>query len=186
MIPHDIHLEIGSLLFEGGGSRHGFQRPHGRGSLSGQMLRRADDVLCRNGYPMGEFTRLRLGPVGMKDELEYFSEVGLLDTIVVTMSVTGMSTDGSRWRLRQEVFRPDGKACARLTSSGGWMDLAARKLGRLRPPCWPCSRRTSRWTTSSNCRQARSRRYGKQPNNHWLCRFKRPTQPNRMKTHRAS
>jgi acyl-CoA thioester hydrolase len=83
---------------------------------------------AENGYPMGELTRLRLGPVGMKDELEYFSEVGLLDTIVVTMSLTGMSTDGSRWRLRQEVLRPDGKACARLTSSGGWMDLAARKL----------------------------------------------------------
>jgi acyl-CoA thioester hydrolase len=77
---------------------------------------------------MGEFARLRLGPVGMKDELEYFSEVGLLDTIIVTMSLVGMSTDGSRWRLRQDVLRLDGEACARLTSSGGWMDLAARKL----------------------------------------------------------
>jgi acyl-CoA thioester hydrolase len=83
---------------------------------------------AENGYPMGEFARLRLGPVAMKDDLEYFSEVGLLDTIIVTMSLVGMSIDGSRWRLRQDVLRPDGKACARLTSSGGWMDLAARKL----------------------------------------------------------
>jgi acyl-CoA thioester hydrolase len=43
-----------------------------------------------------------------------------------------MSTDGSRWRIRQDVLRPDGKTCARLTSSGGWMDLAARKL--VAPP----------------------------------------------------
>ena len=87
---------------------------------------------AENGYPMGEFARLRLGPVGMKDELEYFREVGLLDDIVVTLAVAGMSADGSRWRLRQEVRRPDGKTCARLTSMGGWMDLAARRL--VAPP----------------------------------------------------
>lgn len=87
---------------------------------------------AENGFPMGEFARLRLGPVGMKDELEYFREVGLLDEIVVTLSVAGLSADGSRWRLRQEVQRPDGKVCARVTSNGGWMDLAARKL--VAPP----------------------------------------------------
>ena len=64
----------------------------------------------------------------MKDELEYFREVGLLQEIVVTLSVAGMSADGSRWRVRQEVLSSDGKPCARLTSTGGWMDLAARKL----------------------------------------------------------
>lgn len=83
---------------------------------------------AEHGYPMGEFGRLRLGPVGMKDELEYFREVGLLDPIIVTLQVAGMSTDGSRWCLRQEVRRPDGKSCARLTSTGGWMDLTTRKL----------------------------------------------------------
>jgi len=83
---------------------------------------------AEHGYPMGEFARLRLGPVSMKDELEYFREVGLLEPIVVTLQVAGMSADGSRWRLRHDIQRPDGKLCARLTSTGGWMDLAARKL----------------------------------------------------------
>ena len=83
---------------------------------------------AENGYPMGEFARLRLGPVGMKDELEYFREVGLLQEIVVTLSVAGMSADGTRWRLRQEVLRSDSKPCARVTSTGGWMDLTERKL----------------------------------------------------------
>ena len=87
---------------------------------------------AENGYPMGEFARLRLGPVGMKDELEYFREVGLLDNIVVTVGVAGLAADGSRWRIRQDVLRPDGKPCARVTSTGGWMDLAARKL--VAPP----------------------------------------------------
>ncbi len=87
---------------------------------------------AEHGYPMGEFARLRVGPVSMKDELEYFREVGLLDPIVVTLQAAGLSADGSRWCLRQEVQRPDGKLCARLTSVGGWMDLAARKL--MAPP----------------------------------------------------
>lgn len=87
---------------------------------------------AENGYPMGAFARLRIGPISMKDELEYVREVSLLDSIVVTLQVAGLSTDGSRWRLRQEVLRPDGKLCARVTSTGGWMDLAARKL--IAPP----------------------------------------------------
>lgn len=83
---------------------------------------------AENGYPMGEFARLRLGPVGMKDELEYFREVSLLEEITVTLAVTGMAPDGSRWRIRQELLRHDGKPCARVTSTGGWMNLAERKL----------------------------------------------------------
>jgi hypothetical protein len=74
---------------------------------------------------------------GGMDEREYFSEVGLLDTIVVTMSVAGMSTDGSRWCLRQDVLRPNGKACARLMSSRSWMDLAPLKRRNLQTPTLP-------------------------------------------------
>ncbi len=59
---------------------------------------------AENGYPMGEFARLRLGPVGMKDELEYFREVGLLEEITVTLAVTGMAADGSRWRIRPRSY----------------------------------------------------------------------------------
>lgn len=83
---------------------------------------------AENGYPVQEFARLRIGPVGMKDELEYFREVGLLDEITVTFAVAGLSADGSRWSIRQDILREDGKPCARLTSTGGWMDLATRKL----------------------------------------------------------
>lgn len=87
---------------------------------------------AEHGFPMGEFARLRLGPVSMKDELEYFREVSLLDEITVTVGLSGLSADGSRWRLRQDVLRPDGKLSARVTSTGGWMDLSARKL--VAPP----------------------------------------------------
>lgn len=34
--------------------------------------------------------------------------------------------------LRSDIIRPDGKLAARITSTGGWLDLGARKL--VAPP----------------------------------------------------
>jgi acyl-CoA thioester hydrolase len=85
-----------------------------------------------NGFPIGEFSRLRLGPVIMKDEVEYRKEVGLLQEITVTLGIAGHSEDGRRFILQNEIFRPDGTLCARVTSSGGWLDLTSRKL--VAPP----------------------------------------------------
>jgi len=83
---------------------------------------------AEHGFSATEFARLRIGPVVMKDEVEYFREVSLLEQIEVGLALAGMSEDGSRFRLCNEFFRADGKPCARVTSTGGWLDLAARKL----------------------------------------------------------
>jgi acyl-CoA thioester hydrolase len=100
------------------------------------FMDKAGDVrmlfLSENGFPMSELMRLRIGPVVMKDEIAYFKEVMLLDEITVTLGVAGLSPDGSRWMLRSDVIRPDGKLAARITSTGGWLDLGARKL--IAPP----------------------------------------------------
>lgn len=87
---------------------------------------------AENGFPMAEFSRLKIGPVIMKDEVEYHKEVSLLQEITITLAVAGLSDDGSRFLLRNEILRPDGRLCARVTSAGGWLDLAARKL--VAPP----------------------------------------------------
>lgn len=85
-----------------------------------------------NGFPMSEFVRLKLGPVVMKDEIEYFRECRLLDAITVTFSMAGLSEDASRMMLRNEFFR-DGVLCARVTS---------RRGGSIwRPASWRCHRR---------------------------------------------
>jgi acyl-CoA thioester hydrolase len=81
-----------------------------------------------NGFPMEEFARRRFGPVVMKDEVEYFREVTLLQAIDVSLAVAGLSADGSRMVLRNEFRREDGKTCVKVTSTAGWLDLDARKL----------------------------------------------------------
>ena len=95
-------------------------------------LDKAGDVrmmfFSENGFPAAEFARLRIGPVVMKDELEYFREVGLLVELRVTLALAGLSGDATRFRLRNEFFLPDGKMAARVTSAGGWLDLSLRRL----------------------------------------------------------
>ncbi len=88
--------------------------------------------LREHGFPVEEFLRLRIGPVIMKDEVEYLKEVGLLEQITITYALAGQSSDGSRFLLRHEIFRADGKLSARVTSAGGWLNLAERKL--IAPP----------------------------------------------------
>lgn len=85
-----------------------------------------------NGFSMIEFVRRRVGPVVMKDEVEYFKEVGLLEQLRVTLSNAGLSEDGSRFRVRNEFFRPDETLAAKVTSVGGWLDLSTRRL--VAPP----------------------------------------------------
>lgn len=86
---------------------------------------------AEHGFPSAEFTRRQIGPVIRRDELEYFHEVEMLSPVMVTLSLAGLSDDGSRFLILNEFFRSDGKLAARVTSLGAWLDLAAR---RLTPP----------------------------------------------------
>lgn len=79
-------------------------------------------------FPMREFERLRFGPVVRRDEVEYYRELRLLESVRVTLACSGLSADNSRFRLRNEFFRDDGSLAARVTSEGAWLDQAARKL----------------------------------------------------------
>jgi len=87
---------------------------------------------AEQGFPAEEFIRLRIGPVVKRDEVDYFKEVNLLEEMSVSLMVAGLSDNGSHFRLRNEFSRADGKLTARVTSTGGWLDLSARKL--IAPP----------------------------------------------------
>jgi acyl-CoA thioester hydrolase len=85
-----------------------------------------------HGFPMREFYRLRIGPVVLRDDIEYRQEIGLLEPFEVALEVAGLSADGARFALRNVIRKSDGSLCARITSTGGWLDLDARKL--VAPP----------------------------------------------------
>jgi acyl-CoA thioester hydrolase len=80
------------------------------------------------GLTVSGLKQLGVGPVVMLDVVEYMREFRMLEPVRVTLSLAGISDDGSRFRLRNEFFRDDGQLAARLTSTGGWLDLSTRKL----------------------------------------------------------
>jgi acyl-CoA thioester hydrolase len=87
---------------------------------------------AEHGFPPTEFRRLGIGPVVKKDEIEYFREINLHDTVTVTYALLAMSADGARFVLENEIWSPKGERAAVVRSTGGWLDLRARKL--VAPP----------------------------------------------------
>jgi acyl-CoA thioester hydrolase len=99
-------------------------------------LDRAADVrmmyFAENGFTADDMLRMKIGPVVMKDEIEYYREVKLLQEIRVGFALAGISPDASRFMIRNEFTHADGQKCATVTTTGGWLDLNQRKL--IAPP----------------------------------------------------
>lgn len=87
---------------------------------------------AEHGFPPKYFRELGVGPVMRKDEVEYFREIGLSETVTVTHAVLAMSADGSRFVVENEIWTESGERAATVRSTGGWLDLKARKL--IAPP----------------------------------------------------
>lgn len=85
-----------------------------------------------NGFSMQEFMRLRIGPVILRDEVDYYREVSLLEELRATLELAALAADGSRFLIQNTFYRLDGERLARVKSTGGWLDLNARKL--MAPP----------------------------------------------------
>lgn len=89
-------------------------------------------MLEAHGFSQARFEALRFGPVMFREEIRYRREVLFGESVTANVIVAGLSVDGSRWRVRQEVRRADGKQAAVLTIDGAWIHLDCRKL--VAPP----------------------------------------------------
>jgi acyl-CoA thioester hydrolase len=87
-----------------------------------------------HGFPPSEFRQLGIGPVMKKDEVEYFREIALYETVTVTYALLAMSADGARFVIENEIWSASGEKAATVRSTGGWLDLRARKLTAPPPP----------------------------------------------------
>lgn len=81
-----------------------------------------------HGFPAAEFGRLKLGPVVFRDEVDYYKEFRLLESVTVSLQLDALSEDASRFKLRNEFFKDNGDLAARVISHGAWLDLGTRKL----------------------------------------------------------
>jgi acyl-CoA thioester hydrolase len=84
------------------------------------------------GFPVTEFAARRIGPISHGDDIRYRAELRLLDPVVVELRLDGLASDGARFRLHNKIIRGDGRTAATIVTTGGWLDLDARKL--VAPP----------------------------------------------------
>ena len=87
--------------------------------------------LTENGFGFEKFLETKVGPVILREEIDYLRELRMGAQITVDFSSLGLSPDGARFKVKHDLTRADGKLAARVTLLGGWMDLHTR---RLAPP----------------------------------------------------
>ena len=87
---------------------------------------------AEHGFPPTEFRRLAVGPVIRKDEVEYFREISLHETVTITFATLALSLDGARFTLENEIWAAGDRHAATVRSTGGWLDLRTRRL--VAPP----------------------------------------------------
>ena len=80
------------------------------------------------GFPLDIFRKQRLTPLLLKERLDYIRDIGLLEEVKVSLALAGLAPDGTRYTLRCEFVRLDGKVAARVSSTGGWLDGNLQKL----------------------------------------------------------
>jgi acyl-CoA thioester hydrolase len=81
-----------------------------------------------NGYTLTEFFGAGLGPVVLKDEIEYKREVRLAEDLTVTNEIAGMSEDNTRFIFRNQFIKANGKLACRISSLVAFFDLTTRKM----------------------------------------------------------
>jgi acyl-CoA thioester hydrolase len=80
------------------------------------------------GFTAVDFERERIGPVVKRDVIEYRSEIRLQEEFTVALELAGISTDGSRFRLRNTFLKADDHIAAVVTTDAGWLSLERRRL----------------------------------------------------------
>lgn len=80
------------------------------------------------GFSPADFNRQQFGPVIKTDFVEYFRELRLMQNFRVTLEISGLAENASRFRLVNTFYLEDGTLSARVTTLGGWLSFIERKL----------------------------------------------------------
>lgn len=84
--------------------------------------------LAENGFPYSRMVENGFGPVIQREEIDYFHELHLGDTVELDFKALGTSTEGGRFKLAHDFYKPGGRHVARIVLRGGWLDLRRRRL----------------------------------------------------------
>ncbi len=84
--------------------------------------------LAEHGFGFDQFVQAGLGPVLLREEIDYLREVRLGETITVDFTALGFSADASRFKWSHVFEKENGKPAAKIVLWGGWMDMSVRRI----------------------------------------------------------
>lgn len=88
--------------------------------------------LNEHGFSMKKLIEHGIGPVVFSEQIYYFKESFLGQTLTVTLAVSGLSDDGMLFRFEHDFYNQKGKHLATCDILGAWIDLKERRLTVLR------------------------------------------------------
>jgi acyl-CoA thioester hydrolase len=81
----------------------------------------------KHGFPPERFERLGIGPIYTAIHAFFFREVRMGETVKVTYALSGLSSQGARWKVHHDVLKSNGKKAVSIDMEGAIMDLSTRK-----------------------------------------------------------
>ena len=81
-----------------------------------------------HGFDMERMGELKLGPILFREELRYWREVKMFETVEIACRLLGLSPKAERWSIEHALHREDGELAATIVVDGAWLDLTTRKL----------------------------------------------------------
>ena len=79
-------------------------------------------------FPSERFQQIGIGPVYTAIHAEFLREVRLGETVTITYTVSGFSSEGSHWKVHHDILKANGKKAVTLDVEGVILNLTTRKL----------------------------------------------------------
>lgn len=93
------------------------------------------NLLNESGLSLSEFAKHKIGPILFKEQLNYYREIRLDEYIEVSVELSKLNTNNSRFSFRQYIYKENGDLAAEINVDGAWLDLSTRKLTNI-PQDW--------------------------------------------------
>ena len=84
--------------------------------------------LNSHGFSLKQLLQYGVGPVVFSENIHYFKESFLGQTLTVTLAVSGLSDDGMFFKFEHNLYNQKGKQVATCDILGAWMNLGTRQL----------------------------------------------------------
>jgi len=79
-------------------------------------------------FPPEKFEALGIGPVYTAIHAQFLREVRLGETVTITYALSGVSPQGSRWKVQHDILKSNGKKAVSLEMEEVILNLNTRKL----------------------------------------------------------